>query len=40
MNPSFLEAIELKEQVTGRRVTDSDNSSIRDFVRQAVLADK
>ena len=40
MNPSFLEAIELKEQVTGRRVTDSDNSSIRDFVRQAMLADK
>jgi type IV pilus assembly protein PilQ len=37
LNPTFLEAIELKEKVSGRRVTDSDNSMVRDFVRQAVL---
>ena len=39
MNPSFAEAIDLKQQVTGRRVTDSDNSTIRDFVRQSMLSD-
>jgi type IV pilus secretin PilQ/predicted competence protein len=37
LNPSFIEAIELKEKVSGKRVTDSDNSITRDFVRQAIL---
>ncbi len=37
LNPTFLEAIELKEKVSGKRVTDSDNSIIRNFVSQAVL---
>ncbi len=39
INPTFVEAADLKQQVTGRRVTDVDNSTIRDFVRQAMLAD-
>ncbi len=39
INPSFVEAADLKQQVTGRPVTDVDNSTIRDFVRRAMLAD-
>jgi type IV pilus assembly protein PilQ len=39
MNPSFLEAVQLKEHETGQRVTDVDNSAVRDFVRQSMLAD-
>jgi type IV pilus secretin PilQ/predicted competence protein len=38
LNPTFLEAIELKEKVSGKRVTDSDNSMIRDFVSRSVLS--
>lgn len=37
LNPTFLEAIELKEKVSGKRVTDSDNSMIRNFVSRSVL---
>ncbi|HEX8324416.1 MAG TPA: secretin and TonB N-terminal domain-containing protein [Tepidisphaeraceae bacterium] len=37
LNPTFLEAIELKEKVSGKRVTDSDNSMIRDFVSNSIL---
>jgi type IV pilus assembly protein PilQ len=37
LNPTFLEAIELKEKVSGKRVTDSDNSMIRAFVSRSVL---
>jgi hypothetical protein len=40
LNPSFREAIELKERVTGRSLTSVDNSSIRTFVREMVLADR
>jgi hypothetical protein len=39
LNPKFLEAIEMKQQLTGREVTTSDNSSVRYFVRKAVLED-
>jgi type IV pilus assembly protein PilQ len=39
LNPTFEEAIELKEKVTGVQVTDVDNSSIRSFVSRAILAD-
>ena len=39
INPSFGEAFGLKQQVTGRQITDVDNSTMRDFVRQAMLAD-
>jgi type IV pilus assembly protein PilQ len=39
LNPTFLEAIELKEKLSGQHVTDVDNSSIRSFVSRAILAD-
>jgi type IV pilus assembly protein PilQ len=39
LNPTFLEAIELKEKVSGKRVTDTDNSIIRNFVSQSVSMD-
>jgi type IV pilus assembly protein PilQ len=39
LNPTFLEAIELKEKISGKRVTDSDNSIIRDFVTESILND-
>ncbi len=39
LNPKFLEAIEMKEKITGKQVTDVDNSAIRSFVREQVLAD-
>ena len=37
LNPTFLEAIELKEKVSGKRVTDTDNSIIRNFVSASVM---
>jgi type IV pilus secretin PilQ/predicted competence protein len=40
LNPTFIEAIQLKEKVSGRQVTDADNSSIRSFVSRAIIADK
>jgi type IV pilus assembly protein PilQ len=39
LNPKFLEAIEMKEKITGKEVTDVDNSAIRGFVRQEILKD-
>jgi type IV pilus assembly protein PilQ len=39
LNPTFLEAMELKQKTTGREVSTSDNSSIRTFVQRMVLAD-
>jgi type IV pilus assembly protein PilQ len=39
LNPGFLEAINLKEKVTGQVLTTSDNSSIRSFVRREMLAE-
>lgn len=39
LNPKFLEAIDLKEKISGRVVTSVDNSSIRSFVRDAILAE-
>jgi type IV pilus assembly protein PilQ len=40
LNPKFLEAIEMKQRITGRVVTASDNSSVRLFVRNMVLNDR
>ncbi|HSI36802.1 MAG TPA: secretin and TonB N-terminal domain-containing protein [Tepidisphaeraceae bacterium] len=40
LNPKFIEAIELKQSVTGREISTVDGSSIRGFVRRAMLADK
>ena len=37
LNPQFVEAIELKAKVSGKRVTESDSSVIRDFVTRSIL---
>ena len=39
LNPTFLEAIQLKEKVSGKRVTDVDNSVVRDFISKSALSD-
>jgi type IV pilus assembly protein PilQ len=39
LNPKFEEAIELKEEITGHEVTQADNSSMRSFVRRAMMTD-
>jgi hypothetical protein len=39
LNPKFEEAIELKEEITGHEVTQADNSSMRSFVRRAIMSD-
>ncbi len=40
LNPKFREAISLKEQITGKQLAASDNSSVRSFIRRRILADK
>ncbi len=40
MHPLFSEAIGLKSRITGHEATAADNSTIRNFVRDAVMADK
>jgi len=37
LNPKFLEAIDLKQKITGREVTSVDNSGARDFVSRMIL---
>jgi len=39
LNPHFIEAIDLKEKITGKQVTDVDNSTIRGFVRRMIMED-
>ncbi|MDQ3440070.1 MAG: secretin and TonB N-terminal domain-containing protein [Planctomycetota bacterium] len=39
LNPKFIEAIEMKQELTGLEVTTSDSSSIRSYVRRMVLED-
>jgi hypothetical protein len=39
LNPKFTEAIELRQQITGRELTSVDNSGMRGFVRRAILND-
>src|SRR5688500_560712 len=39
LNPKFVEAIEMKQQITGYEVTTADSSAIRNFVRRAMLED-
>ncbi len=39
LNPKMLEAIEMKQELTGREVTTSDGSSVRHFVRRMMLED-
>jgi hypothetical protein len=40
LNPKFLEAINLKQSLSGQQIRASDNSSIREFLRQQVLAER
>lgn len=37
LNPSFLEALQLKEQVSGKQIMESDNSSIRHFISDVIV---
>jgi type IV pilus assembly protein PilQ len=39
LNPHFSEAIQLREQLTGTELTAADGSTIRGFVRRAILND-
>lgn len=39
LNPKFIEAIELKQEMTGHQLKSVDNSISRDFVRKLALAD-
>jgi type IV pilus assembly protein PilQ len=39
-NPKFIEAIQLKEDLTGKVVSDVDNSTVRSFVARQILAEK
>jgi type IV pilus assembly protein PilQ len=39
LNPKFVEAIEMKQQITGYEVTTADSSAIRTFVRRMMLED-
>jgi type IV pilus assembly protein PilQ len=39
LNPTFIEAIDLKEKITGVQVTDVDNSTIRGFIRRQIMAE-
>ena len=40
LNPSFSEALLLKERLTGERIREADGSGIRDFVRRAIREDE
>lgn len=40
LNPSFLEALQLKEQVSGKQIIESDGSSIRHFIRDVVTDER
>ena len=39
LNPNFSEALQLREQLTGYELTAADGSTIRGFVRRAILND-
>ncbi len=39
LNPTFLEAIKMQENLSGKVLTESSNSSIADFVRARILAE-
>lgn len=40
LNPKFLEAIKMKQELTGKEITTSDGSTVRTFVKRAILADR
>jgi type IV pilus assembly protein PilQ len=39
LNPTFSEAIALKQELTGKEIVTSDGSTIRGFVQRAILED-
>jgi hypothetical protein len=39
LNPKFMEAIKLKQELTGKEITTSDASTVRTFVRRAIMED-
>jgi type IV pilus assembly protein PilQ len=39
LNPKFLEAMNLKQTLTGEQLSSVDNSSIRTFIKKQMLAD-
>jgi type IV pilus assembly protein PilQ len=39
LNPTFSEAIALRQELTGKQIVASDGSTIRNFVRKAILED-
>lgn len=40
LNPKFIEAIRLKEEISGKVVTSADNSNIRGFLSRQVIAER
>jgi len=40
LNPKFIEAINLKAQISGKEITSVYNSTIRDYVRTSVLKER
>jgi len=40
LNPKFLEAIKMKESLTGRELTAVDNSAIHGFIKRVMLAER
>ena len=40
LNPTFLEAIKMKESLSGKEVTSVDNSDIHYFVKRLVMAER
>jgi type IV pilus assembly protein PilQ len=40
LNPKFIEAIKMKETLTGHEVTSVDNSTFRGFVRRQIMAER
>ncbi len=40
LNPRFLEALKMKEQVSGKELSTVDNSTVRHFVRKQIMAEK
>src|SRR5947207_1928339 len=40
LNPTFLEAIKMKEQISGKEVSTVDNSTIRSFVKKQIMAER
>jgi hypothetical protein len=39
LNPKFIEAVNMKQELTGKEITSVDNSTVRHFVRRSVLND-